>query len=325
MANGRNNTALTTLNIALVAPMPSASVSTATTAKPGLLRRIRCPWRKSCQHVSTKDSQPAERTTSFVTSRFPRSKRTARSASLRLIPCFIFSSAAISKKPFSSSSNSWSTCSFRNSDRSPLAMFRSKDMVRLRRLQDSGDRRHLPSPFSCFAVEPLLSLVCQGVILCAPAILGGFPFASDQPRSLQPLKGHKQRTRIEAENALAHLFEPDGDPRSVHGCERRRDENEHVGSAWSASTRLVRHRRIPPEDQEEEYAAPTDCQEDNRHSLHALRDNSTGDGRSLRYGLSAPPTASQAFVPGVEWPWKHHTCSNDGNVGERTTTQSYST
>jgi hypothetical protein len=62
-------------------------------------------------------------------------------------------------------------------------------------------------------------LVCQGVILCAPAILGGFPFASDEARSLQALKGDKQRTCIEAENALAHLFEPDGDPISVHGFE----------------------------------------------------------------------------------------------------------
>src|SRR5206468_9013589 len=36
---------------------------------------------------------------------------------------------AISKKPFSSSSSSWLTCSFRNSDRSPLDMFRSTDMT----------------------------------------------------------------------------------------------------------------------------------------------------------------------------------------------------
>jgi len=28
-------------------------------------------------------------------------------------------------------------------------------------------------------------------------------------------------------------------------------------------TRLVRHRRIPPEVQEEEYISPTDCQEEN--------------------------------------------------------------
>jgi hypothetical protein len=30
-----------------------------------------------------------------------------------------------------------------------------------------------------------------------------------------------------------------------------------------------------------------------------LRENSKGHGRFLHYGLSAPPTASQAFVPGV--------------------------
>src|SRR3981081_2097813 len=78
-----------------------------------------------------------------------------------------------------------------------------------------------------------------------PAILGGFPFASNQPRSLQPLKGDKQRTRIEAENALAHLFEPDGDPISVHGFERQRFQNKHVQSALDEIPRLVRHRCLP--------------------------------------------------------------------------------
>jgi hypothetical protein len=47
---------------------------------------------------------------------------------IRLIPCFIFSSAAISKKPRSSSSNSPSKRSFRNSDRNPSHRFRSSDM-----------------------------------------------------------------------------------------------------------------------------------------------------------------------------------------------------
>src|SRR5712671_1680076 len=163
----------------------------ATEVAPRLLRSVRAAKRKSCQLVSTKDSQPAERTTSFVTWRLPRSKRTARSASSRLIPCFIFSSVAISKKSRSSSSNSPSTRSFRNSDRNPSDRLRSSDMVRLRRLQDSGDRRHLPTPFSCFAVEPLSSLFCNGVILGTPAILGGLPVTADQARSLQPLKGDK--------------------------------------------------------------------------------------------------------------------------------------
>src|SRR5258708_17830390 len=99
-------------------------------------------------------------------------------------------------------------------------------------------------------------------MLCASAILGGFPFASDQPRSLQSLKGDKQRTCIEAENAFAHLFEPDGNPISVHGFKRQRFKDEHVQSALDEITRLVRHRRIPLEDQEEEYTSPTDCQEE---------------------------------------------------------------
>src|SRR5437660_1104970 len=243
--------------------------------KAGFLRSVRTPYRRSCHNPSTKDSQPAERTTSFVPSRFPRSKRTVRSASLRLIPSFIFSSAAISRKPFSSSSNSLLTRSFRNSDRSPLAIFRSNDIafpLTLRRLQDSGDRRHLPSPFSRFAVEPLSSLLGQGVVLCAPAVLGRFPFALDQSIPLQPLKSDKQRTCIESENALAHLFEPHGDPISVHGFERQRFQNEHVQRALDEITGLVPHRRLPPENQVEEYTSPTDCQEEKpRQGFRSLR------------------------------------------------------
>ena len=115
-------------------------------------------------------------------------------------------------------------------------------------------------------------MLCQDIILCAPAILGGLPFTLDQSISLQPLKGDEQRTCIEAENALAHLFEPDGDPISVHGLERQRFQNEHVQSALNEITRLVPHRRIPPEVQEEEYTSPTDCQEEEkRDSLHFER------------------------------------------------------
>src|SRR5437762_948609 len=43
---------------------------------------------------------------SLVASRVPRSKRTARRASLGVIPCLVFSSAAIARKPYSCSSSS---------------------------------------------------------------------------------------------------------------------------------------------------------------------------------------------------------------------------
>src|SRR5207245_1298282 len=104
-------------------------VRSAIKVKVGLLQSTRNPQRKSRQHVSTKDSQPPpERTTSFAISRLPRSKRTARRASFGLIPCFVFSSAAILKKSVSSSSNSLSTRSLLNSDRNPCDRFRSSDM-----------------------------------------------------------------------------------------------------------------------------------------------------------------------------------------------------
>src|ERR1700719_964402 len=108
------------------APMPRARVRIATQVKPGDLRSIRAAKRKSCHEVSTIDSQLEERTTSLEISRLPRSRRTERSASFRLIPCFTFSSAAMSRKPRNSSSNSFSTRFFRNSDRSPVAMFRRR-------------------------------------------------------------------------------------------------------------------------------------------------------------------------------------------------------
>src|SRR6266513_5015913 len=53
--SGRSNTALTTLKMAVFAPMPSASVSTATAVKPGFFRS----WRKANLR-------------SFITQRFHR-------------------------------------------------------------------------------------------------------------------------------------------------------------------------------------------------------------------------------------------------------------
>jgi hypothetical protein len=47
------------------------------------------------------------------------------------------------------------------------------------------------------------------------------------------------------------------------------------------------------------------------------------DGHSLHFGLSAPPTASQASVPGVAI--ETQLCSNDANVGGRTAAPTYST
>src|SRR5262245_27700327 len=49
--SGRSNTAYTTLKIAVFAPMPNASVTTAIKLKPGFFNNIRAPMRRSCQSV----------------------------------------------------------------------------------------------------------------------------------------------------------------------------------------------------------------------------------------------------------------------------------
>src|SRR5271170_3388881 len=70
------------------------------------------------------------------------------------------------------------------------------------RLQDSGDRRHLPAPFWCLAPELPPSLLGQNVILGPPVILCSSPFATDQFSSLQPLEGNKQGTALTRNTSL---------------------------------------------------------------------------------------------------------------------------
>ena len=65
------NNALITLKMVVLAPMPRASVSTATIEKPGDFRSVRAAKRKSCQHVSTTNSHPADATASAAISRLP--------------------------------------------------------------------------------------------------------------------------------------------------------------------------------------------------------------------------------------------------------------
>src|SRR5438034_4721296 len=58
------------LRTAVFPPMPRPRVSIATSVKPGLLRSMRAAKSRSRHNVSTTDSQPPERTISFV----PRSE-----------------------------------------------------------------------------------------------------------------------------------------------------------------------------------------------------------------------------------------------------------
>lgn len=54
--SGRSRMALTTLNTAVLAAMPSASVTTMMAVNPGLLAAIRNVWRISCQRLSNMEA-----------------------------------------------------------------------------------------------------------------------------------------------------------------------------------------------------------------------------------------------------------------------------
>jgi hypothetical protein len=116
-----------------------------------------------------------------------------------------------------------------------------------------------------------------------------------------PLKGDKQRTSIEAEKR----------PRSSARAGRRshirawvrvqRFQNEHVQSA-----RLVRHGRVPPEDQEEEYASPIDCQEEGRDSLNFERQ------RTGRWPRSRPSPRLSCYLERHAIPRQHNSNGRRG-------------
>jgi hypothetical protein len=59
--SGRNSVALTTLKIAVFAPIPSASIITASAVKPGFFHNIRAPYRRSCSSVCIIPPQPGFR------------------------------------------------------------------------------------------------------------------------------------------------------------------------------------------------------------------------------------------------------------------------
>jgi len=124
-------------------------------------------------------------------------------------------------------------------------------MSGLLRLQNSGNRRCLPAPFSRFAVQPLSSLLRQSVVLSSPAVLGGFPLASDRPGSLQALERHKQRTRIHMEHAVADPFDADATPYPCMGSSASVFKMSMSSVPCTRSLGLSAMKTLPPEKQRE--------------------------------------------------------------------------
>jgi hypothetical protein len=86
----------------------------------------------------------------------------------------------------------------------------------LRGLQNPRDRRHLPAPFSRLAAEPLSPSFGKSAVFCSPTVLRLLPLCLDQSSPVEPLNSEKQPACVEANNALAHLFDSNGNAVPVH-------------------------------------------------------------------------------------------------------------
>ncbi len=123
--SGSSSTPSMIENSAVLAPMPSARVSSATAVKPGLRRSTRAPCRTSATRSSNRDTPRASRHSSFTRLTPPRSSRARRSASTRGSPAATCFSICLSRWKASSSSSSRSTARLRRSARARNARSRS--------------------------------------------------------------------------------------------------------------------------------------------------------------------------------------------------------
>jgi hypothetical protein len=109
-----NRTAFATLKIAVLAPMPSASVVTAVTVNPGFFRRCLRENFTSAQILLRKSAASTAATLSFITVGLPKRRSASRRASSCGIPAAMLSAVRISMWDRSSALISCSTWERKN-------------------------------------------------------------------------------------------------------------------------------------------------------------------------------------------------------------------
>src|SRR5487761_803821 len=137
------------LKIAVLAPMPSASVSTATAVKPGDLRNMRTPYRRSCDRVSITLHPHWSRLRSRSKSVLPNSRWAAFRASPGGMP------SCRSRCPCAFIATCWSISSSRSRWNCPR---RTK---KISRLHISPTVMMSVSPFCHLPAFDFLSLACR--------------------------------------------------------------------------------------------------------------------------------------------------------------------
>src|SRR6185436_20689262 len=201
----------TTLKIAVLAPIPSASVSTATKVKPGLRASVRRPNRRSCARSSSRRGRDSSRDSSLKRSMPPKLSTAARRASSGGIPARTFFSVCCSTWNRISSSISRSIASRPIQDRNRDQLSRGDSMARRSSgcggVEDQVHRLGKPLPVAPLFGELLPACLGERIEAGAAVVLRHPPLRGDPSLALQAVQGGIERSLIDAGLVLRSLLD----------------------------------------------------------------------------------------------------------------------
>src|SRR5581483_10123598 len=228
--SGASSIARTTLKMAVLAPMPSASVATAAAVNPGARRRPRMAQRTSAAAASIVWPARTPRTSSFTRIRLPASRRASARAASEFMPAAIFFSATSSTYARSSSSRSRSSAEGRTRVRHNATRRARSRMSGL--AEHLGDGERDARPLFLLGGEAAAPGGGQRIALDPAPLLVGGPVAGDQPVRFEPVERRKERSRLHAEGAARDLLQAFGDAEAVPRLELERAEDQEVERAF---------------------------------------------------------------------------------------------
>src|SRR5215211_825106 len=217
--------------------MPNASVRTAATVNPGVLRSWRHAKRRSNAVRSMPRAPRPSRIASLCDSTLPNARLARRRASVGGTPRRACFSASISMWKRISSSSSRSTRRFavrawsHITSRLVPRMSASSLSECSCRPQQLLDREHVPPPALRLGAERLFAERREAVVLGAPVVVGDTPFAVDPFLLLEALEGRIEGALVDLEDTVGHLLDALGDAPAVHRGERERAKDEEVDGA----------------------------------------------------------------------------------------------
>src|SRR6266850_2804214 len=210
LGNGKlcRRTECTAVKIAVLAPIPIASVSTATKVSPGRLPNMRMAKRTSSNQPSSSGRPPCSRYSSLVCSTPPNSRFAAWRAASGAMPRRIFSANSMSRCDWTSESRSRSIrCLLKkpcNREANVASHFIS---CPFRAAQEARHQRRHSFPAFGFGKQLFSARPRQRVVLGFAVVLRRTPFGGDPSPLFQAQQCRIERALVELKQIFRHLLD----------------------------------------------------------------------------------------------------------------------